>query len=74
MVKSHIDISMRAHVYGEVEPFKAKTSYDTSKPLHIERPVVEPIPRMLKGSSKHTTYNPNVRDAQKNYSIVEDLA
>lgn len=35
MVKSHVEISMCDHEYGEVEPSKAKTASDTSKPLHI---------------------------------------
>lgn len=73
MVKSHIGISTISHDYGEDKPSKAKTSFHTSEPLHIERPTVEPIPHILKGPSKYLTYNPNVRPAH-NFSLVEDLA
>jgi len=52
MVKSHVNISIRAHDYGETEPSKAKNAYDTQEPLHIEMFTVEPIPQMSKGSSK----------------------
>jgi len=44
MVKSHVDISIRAHDYGETKYFKAKTASDTQEPLRIERPTVERIP------------------------------
>lgn len=73
MVKYHVDISIRAHDYGEEEPYKVKNVSDIREPLPIERLTVEPIPQMLKGSSKWSTYNPNVRASHK-YSIIEDLA
>lgn len=72
MVKSHVDISTIAHYSGEVEPSKAKTTSNTSEPMHIERPVIEPIHWMEKGSSKCFNYNPNTISA-KNYSIIKDL-
>lgn len=65
--------STRSHDYGEPKSYKAKVVPDVRKPLHIERPVVEPIPWMLKGSAKHLMVNPNVRFTH-NYSIVEYLA
>ena len=73
MMSAHIDVATRSPEYGEYEYSKAKASPDTSKPLHIERYVVEPIPRMAKGSAKHSMINPNAKAAQ-NYYIVEDLA
>lgn len=73
MMSSHIDVAMRACDYGELEIAKAKSIPEAIKPLHIEWPFVESIPRILKGSVKRSTINPNAREAQ-NYSIVEDLA
>lgn len=43
MVKAHVDISTRAHDYREPESSKAKTAFDTQEPLHIKKPIVEPI-------------------------------
>ena len=73
MISSHADIAMRSCDYGEAMSLKAKVAPSNGEPLHIERPAVEPIPRTLKGSTKHTKINPNAKAAQ-NYSIVEDLA
>jgi len=61
MVRSHVDVTTRSHDYGELKPLKAKTTFDIPESLHIERSIVEPIPRMLKGSTKCSTINPNVR-------------
>ena len=52
MVNSHVDISTRYHDYGEPTYSKAKISSDILEPLHIERPMVEPIPQISKGSLK----------------------
>ena len=73
MVSAHVDVTMRSRDYNESESSKAKTSPDTSELLHIERPAVEPIPRMPKGSAKCSTINPNAKEANK-YSIVGDLS
>lgn len=73
MVSSHVNVAMRACDYGEEETSKDKSIPKTMDPLHIERPSIESIPRILKGSTKRTTINPNARPAQ-NYLIVEDLA
>jgi len=61
MVKSHVDISTRAHDYRELESSKAKIVSNILEHLHIERLIVEHIPPMSKGSSKWSTYNPNDR-------------
>lgn len=73
MVRSHVDVATRSHDYGDLDPSKAKGASDILEPLHIERQVVEPIPRIPKGSKKCSTVNPNAR-AARNYSIVKDLA
>ena len=72
MMGSNIDVATRSRDYGEAETSKDK-AVPGSTDLHIERPSVETIPRMPKGSAKRATINPNARAAQ-NYSIVEDLA
>ena len=58
-----MDIAMRSRDYGEDESLKAKGAPDGTEPLHITRPTVEPIPRMPKASTRHTTINPNARAA-----------
>jgi len=73
MMSSHIDITTRSHDYGESKSSRAKFSFDASELLHFERPSAESIPRMPKGSTKHSTINPNAM-ADHDYSIVEDLA
>ena len=73
MMNSHIDVTTRARHYGESKTSKAKSIPGAIKPLHIERPSIESIPWIPKGSAKCVTINPNARVAQ-NYSIVEDLA
>jgi len=73
MMISHIGIAMGACDHSESETSKAKYVPETTEPLHIERPSIESIPRIPKGSTKRSTINPNARAAQ-NYSIVEDMA
>ena len=73
MMSSHIDVAMKACDYGEKKTSKANSVPKATEPLHIKRPSIESIPRILKGSAKRSTINPNARAAQ-NYLIVEDLA
>ena len=72
MMSAHAIIATRSHDYGEAESSKAKGVPDSTELLHITRPTVEPIPWMLKASTKRTTINPNAKSA-KNYFVVEDL-
>ena len=72
MMGSNIHVATRSHDYGEAETSKDKTA-PRSIDLHIERPPVETIPQIPKGSAKRMTINPNAR-ANQNHSIVEDLA
>ena len=72
MMGSNVHVATRSRDYGEAETSKDKAA-PGSTDLHIERPPVETIPRILKISAKHATINTNAREAQ-NYSIVEDLA
>ena len=62
MMGSNIHVATWSRDYSE-----AKTSKDKVVPgstdLHIERPPVETIPQIPKGSAKHATINPNVRAA-----------
>ena len=67
------NVATRSCDYGEAKTSKDKSIPGTMDPLHIERPFVESIPQILKGSAKHATINPNVR-ATENYSIIEDMA
>ena len=73
MMSAHADIAMRSRDYGGEESSKAKDIPDATESLHITNPTVEPIPQMLKASTKCTTINPNARAAQ-NYFVVEYLA
>ena len=52
MMSSHADIATRSRDYGEAEASKAKGAPDTTEPLHIPKPTVEPLPRMPKASAK----------------------
>lgn len=61
MMSSHVDVATRSHDYGEPKSSKAKVTLDVPESLHIERPVVDPIPWMSKGSTKCSTINPNAR-------------
>ena len=70
---SHVDVATISNDYAELESFKAKVAPDVPKPLHIERPIVEPIPRIPKGSVKRSMINPYAK-ATQNYSIIEYLA
>lgn len=72
MMGSNVQVATRSCDYGEAEMSKDKTVPRNTN-LHIERPPVETIPQIPKGSTKCATINPNARAAQ-NYSIVEDLA
>ena len=72
MMGSNVHVATRSCDYGEAKTSKDKT-VPRSTDLHIERPPVETIPRITKGSAKRATINPNAR-ATQNYSIVEDLA
>lgn len=73
MMRSHIDITMGARDYGELKTSKAKSVLESTKPLHIEQPSVESIPRIPKIPAKRSVINPNAMIAQ-NYLTVEDLA
>lgn len=73
MTSSNVNVATQSWDYGEVETSKDKSIPGTTDPLHIERPFVESIPWIPKGSAKCTTINPIAR-ASQNYSIVEDLA
>jgi hypothetical protein len=74
MMKSDLNLQTRAHDYGNPESAKKdKELPEPSNSLHIEKPVVDPMPHIPKGVLKWTSHNPNARVAQ-NYSIVEDLA
>lgn len=72
MMGSNVHVTTRSRDYGEAETSKDKT-VPGGTDVHIERPPVETIPQILKGSAKCATINPNAKAAQ-NYSIVEDLA
>ncbi len=72
MMGSNVHVANRSRDYGESETSKDKTVPGSTN-LHIERPPVETIPWILKGSAKRAMINPNAR-ATQNYSIVEDLA
>ena len=72
MMGSNVNVTTRSRDYGEAETSKDKT-VPGGNDLHIERPPVETIPRIPKGSVKRATINPNAR-ATQNYSIVEDMA
>lgn len=72
MMGSNVHVDTRSRDYDEAETSKDKTVPENTD-LHIERPPVETIPRIPKGSAKRATINPNARAAH-NYSIVEDLA
>ena len=63
MMSAHADIATRSYDYSEDESSKAKGAPDGTEPLHITRPIVEPIPRMPKASTKRTTINTNARAA-----------
>ena len=63
MMSAHVDVATRSLDYGEEESSKAKGAPDATEPLHIARPIVEPIPRMPKASTKRTTINTNARAA-----------
>lgn len=63
MMRSQIEVSTRSCDYGEPESSKAKTTPDVSELLHIERPIIESIPRMPKVSAKRSTINPNAKAA-----------
>ena len=69
---ANVHVATWSRDYGEAENSKDKTVPGNTD-LHIERPPVETIPRIPKGSAKRMTINPNAR-ATQNYSIVEDLA
>jgi len=72
MMGSNVHVATQSRDYGEAETSKEKTAPGNTN-LHIERPPVETIPRISKGSTKRVTITPNARAAQ-NYSIIEDLA
>jgi len=71
MVKSYAFISTHTKDYG-IPKYSLKNK-ETVDPLVIEKPVVETIPRMSKGTYKRELHNPNAR-AAPNYSVVEYLA
>ena len=72
-MSGHTFIVTRSRDYGEAESLKAKGAPDSTEPLHITRPTVDPIPWMPKGSSKRSMIYPNAKVVY-NYSIFEDLA
>lgn len=70
MVKSYAFVSTRMKEYSIHESsLKNKEGFE---PLVIEKPMVENMPHMLKGTYKRELHNPNAR-ATPNYSIVDDL-
>ena len=72
MMGSNVHVATRSHDYGEAKTSKDKTAPRNTDP-DIERPPIETIPQIPKGSAKRATINPNAK-ATHNYSIVEDLA
>ena len=76
MCEHDVSLQTRAQSYEPADVSqkgKEKNIPETQGPLHIERPVIELVPRPPKGAMKRTVHNPNARAAQ-NYNIVEDLA
>ena len=73
MMGSQVNVATQSCDYGEAKTSKDKFVLETTDPLHIERLYVESIPRILKGSAKCVTINPNARVAE-NYSIAEDMS
>ena len=76
MCESEILLQTRAHNHDPKGKSSAETASSVPPPetsLHIERPIVDPIPHPPKGSVRRTVHNPNAR-ASPNYSIVDDLA
>ena len=71
-MSAHANIATRSRDYGETKSSKAKGVPDSTKPLHITRPIVKPIPQMPKESTKSMMIKPNAK-ATQNYSFVEDL-
>lgn len=63
MMISHVDVSTWSRDYGEPESSKAKITLDVLEPLHIDKPVVDSIPQMPKGSAKHSKINLNAKVA-----------
>ena len=62
MMGSNVHVATRSHDYGEAETSKDKTAPGNTD-LQIKRPPVETIPRILKGSAKCVTINPNAMAA-----------
>ena len=62
MMGSNVHVSTRSCDYGEAETSEDKTTPGNTD-LHIERPPVETIPRIPKGSTKRVSINPNARAA-----------
>ena len=62
MMGSNVHVATRSRDYGEAKTSKEKTAPRNTN-LHIERPLIETIPRIPKGSAKRVTINPNTRAA-----------
>ena len=76
MCEHDVSLQTRAQVYEPADiaqKGKGNDIPETQGPLHIERPVINLVPRPPKGAMKRTVHTPNARVAQ-NYYIVEDLA
>jgi len=76
MCESEVLLQTRAHNYNLKGKSTAKTASSMPPPetsLHIEKPIVDPIPRPSKGSVRRIVHNPNAR-ASPNYNIFDDLA
>jgi len=76
MCESEVLLQTRAHNYDPKGKSSAKTASSMPPPetsLHIEKPIVDPIPHPPNGSIRRIVHNPNAR-ASPNYSILDDLA
>jgi hypothetical protein len=71
MVKYEVNVATQSRDYSSPKTILGiESPPPPDMPLQIEK--LDPPPRITKGVLKHSTHNPNDRDA-KNYSIVEDL-
>lgn len=70
MVKSDACVSTRKKYYSI--PESSLKNKEGVNPFMIEKPVVETMPRMLKGTYNRALHNPNAI-VSPNYYVVEDL-
>ena len=76
MCEHDVSLQTRAQVYEPIDVAQRGKGIEipeTQGPLHIERLVIDLVPRPPEGAMKRTVHNPNARVAH-NYNIVEDLA